>query len=123
MRIQEFAIPPGTVNAGPGDVVLADPDGGGWRVLIVQERVTLGRLVQLGDGGRFVAEADLVDSTPPRWNGEIHLLVRLFTETFGTAEDAAAAFDADRLGAPVRNVCLTVGSLTTDRATVHRAAG
>lgn len=123
MRIQEFVLPPGTVQARPGDVVVADPDGAGWRVLIVEDRVTLGRLVPFGDGGRLVAEADLVDSNPPRWSGEIHLLVSLFAERFATADDAAVAFDDGRLGAPVHSVCLPAAGLTTDRATVHRAAG
>lgn len=117
-----WSTAPDALDCRPGDVVIADLDRSGWRVIVIEDVVALRRLVPLGERGSrtFVDEHVLRDSQPPAWHGEVHLLVSLHPDRFDSPASAHAAADAAALREPVAGVCVPAVALTAGRAELHR---
>jgi len=116
-------FPPGALDCRPGDHVIRGSDRA-WGVDRIEDVVALERLLPLGprDSASLVPQGDLLDSAPPAYLDEVHLLVTVFDDVFSTAEEAAAAVEAGRLGGVQAPACVPAGRYTPANARIHQRA-
>jgi hypothetical protein len=113
-------IPETSIGCIPGDYVLRK-DAGVWTVFRVDSVVLLDRLHPLGvDGRQFVREIEVRDSGVPKYWGEVHLLVSMFTRTYPSEIAATSAIKDGQLADSVEEVCRSVRFFLKENSTVFR---
>jgi hypothetical protein len=117
--IRTFSMPVESVRCQPGDYLLREEAGAGVTVHRVEDVVALLRLVPYGTD-ELVAEHDVLDSEPARYQGEVHLLLTAFAPVPGSLQEAASAVDAGDLVVREHGLCRDTREFPRSRTRVHR---
>ena len=90
-----FAFPIGSVVCATGDYLICRHSVEAWRVYLVEDILTIKRLVPLlNDPSTLMLEEQLLDSVAPAYFNEVQLLLTAFDPDF---TDKAEALQAIRL--------------------------